>query len=395
MAKAKQEKKRIISSRGPKFLDEKYTGGEPIWDSELASNLSDDKFDDLLRRSLNYYNYFFSVKDLKPDLIKWVKEYCEENPVLDKDTISKFAKASDNVVPLTACSLVRAFSKGMPIKERHISYIFDVVNRAVSAKVEEIDEQEVVVVKKETPKPTIQDRISEIAKEHVFYFIDYEDEMLDGKVVDPKAFSYLTNKNVPQAMLSRIMEPFQKHHNEFMEAKAGTCDQLKEGYKKLKAADYKRIDSFYTKLFEGFYEYANVKKATKKAQVRKPPAKEKIVSKLKYLKTDSGLKLVSINPVDIIGAKELWVYNVKTRKIGKYIADSHQGNSLNIKGSAIVGYDESASVAKTLRKPEQQMKEFMNAGKIQIRKYLENIKATEIKLNGRINSDTVLLKVST
>lgn len=48
---------------------------------------------------------------------------------------------------------------------------------------------------------------------------------------------------------------------------------------------------------------------------------------------------------------------------------------------------------KTLRKPEQQLKDFKGAGKIQLRKFLENIKTTDTKLNGRINQDTILLKV--
>jgi hypothetical protein len=104
------------------------------------------------------------------------------------------------------------------------------------------------------------------------------------------------------------------------------------------------------------------------------------------------LKLVSVNPADIIGAKELWVFNTKTRKLGKYVAAEYQ--ELGVKGTSITGFDEKQSVAKTLRKPEEQLKEFKSAGKVALRKFLEDIKAVDIKLNGRINEDTVLLKVS-
>ena len=113
---------------------------------------------------------------------------------------------------------------------------------------------------------------------------------------------------------------------------------------------------------------------------------------LPIFKNDATTKAVSINPVDIIGAQVLWVYNTKTRKLGKYVAED-MGGALNIKGTTITGYNESKSVSKTLRKPEAQIKEFLSAGKIDLRKYLENIKATEVKLNGRINADTILLKV--
>ena len=140
-------------------------------------------------------------------------------------------------------------------------------------------------------------------------------------------------------------------------------------------------------------QYRGVKKATKKARVKKAPSKEKVIAKLKYAKEHKELKIVSINPADILGAQELWVYNTKSRKLGKYVADALQG-PLGVKGTSLIGFDESKSVCKTLRKPEEKLKEFAKAGKIQLRKFLEDIKATETKMNGRINADIVLLKVA-
>jgi len=93
-----------------------------------------------------------------------------------------------------------------------------------------------------------------------------------------------------------------------------------------------------------------------------------------------------------VGAKELWIFNTKTRKLGKYVAKEF--SELTVKGTSIVNFDEAKSVQKTLRKPEEQLKEFKSAGKVQLRKFLEDIKAVDIKLNGRINEDTILLKVA-
>ena len=211
--------------------------------------------------------------------------------------------------------------------------------------------------------------------------------------MDPKAYEYLSGKAVPQAMLGKIQAVFERRYSEITEAKTTKDEDLSDAYAYMKAADYKRYDAFYSKLFEGIAQYGQVKKATKKASVRKPPQKEKLVAKLKYAKNDTSNKLVSINPVDIIGATELWVYNVKTRKLGKYVAED-MGGALGVKGTAITGFNEAKSVQKTLRKPEVQLKDFLSAGKIELRKFLDNIKATDIKLNGRINVDTVLLKVA-
>jgi hypothetical protein len=132
-------------------------------------------------------------------------------------------------------------------------------------------------------------------------------------------------------------------------------------------------------------------KINKKPRAKKPTDKAKVVAKMKYLKQDDKLKLVSVNPQDIIGSQEVWIFNTKTRKLGKYIAAEFQ--ELGIKGTTITGFDEHKSVQKTLRKPEEQLKEFKSAGKVALRKFLEDIKAVDIKLNGRTNEDTILLKV--
>jgi hypothetical protein len=134
---------------------------------------------------------------------------------------------------------------------------------------------------------------------------------------------------------------------------------------------------------------AKVNRAPRKT---KAVPKEKLIAKLKYMKTNEPLKLVSISPVDIIGAGELWVYNTKSRKLGKYVAAEF--NTLNVKGTTITNFDEAKSVQKTLRKPEEKLKEFKAAGKIALRKFLDEINATDTKMNGRLNEETILLKVA-
>ena len=125
-----------------------------------------------------------------------------------------------------------------------------------------------------------------------------------------------------------------------------------------------------------------------------------MVEKLKYCKADEKFKVASIPPEDIIKTNELWVFNRKTRKIGKYVAKNidplgqqREGTGLSVKGTSIIGFDEQQSIQKTLRKPEEQLRLFKEAGKVKLRKYLEDIKTTDTKLNGRCNPDTVLLKV--
>lgn len=395
------KKKAKVVARDPIFADEKAVGTEPTWDTARALEFTDEEFDHHFRKSMRYYNYFYSTKDLKKYFVEWLRKHegkDSEYHHLDKKTIDYYAKTKDGLTPFTACAIAKAHAQGMPLRDRHVEYLLATVKKVITLQEEQVEEDEPTDAKQKAAKtdvkvPTIQDRMNAIADKHQLHFLELEDQLFEGKTVDPKAYDYLIGNNVAPATLTRILAPFERSRAEFADAKTSKDEDTKDAYAHLKTADYKRYEAFYTALFEGFTQYGQVKKATKKAAVRKPPAKEKLVAKLKYLKNDTVTKLVSISPVDIIGAQVLWVYNIKTRKLGKYVAEE-MGGALTVKGTAIVGFSENNSVQKTLRKPEVQLKEFVGANKVELRKFLENIKTTDVKLNGRINSDTILLKVA-
>ena len=388
------KKKAKVSSNN--FADEKYTGNEPIWDYDRALTFSSEEFDHHLRKSLTYYNYYYSTKDLKKYVVSWLRQHEGKEGLhkLDKTTIDRYARSADSLTPFTVCALVKSNERGMPLRDKHVEYILDAINRVLDMRADNDEdfEEKKEVKKAEVKIVTIQDRMNDVAKKHILYFEMLEDALFTGENVDPKAYEYLTKNNVPQVLIGKIQAVFEPRCAEVREARTTKDEDLKDAYSYMKAADYKRYDAFYDKLFADLTAYNQTKKATKKAAVRKPPAKEKIVKSLKYLKQDAGMKLVSINPVDIVGAEQLWVYNVKNRKLGKYVAED-QGGALGVKGTTITGFNESKSTQKTLRKPEEQVKAFLASNKVELRKFLENIKTTEIKLNGRINADTILLKV--
>jgi hypothetical protein len=64
-----------------------------------------------------------------------------------------------------------------------------------------------------------------------------------------------------------------------------------------------------------------------------------------------------------------------------------------VKGASIQGFDPEKSIQKTLRKPELQLAEFMKCGPVKSKTFFSEIKSMEITLTGRINTDTILLKV--
>lgn len=380
MAKVKVNKHQIL-------VDEKFTGEEPRWNAEHAAKLTDLEFNNLLRKSLNYYNYHYTPRDLKKKMTEWMRT----QPQFTKEKIKGFDRVSDRIVSPTLCGLVMAIKSGMPAKKRHMQYIVDTVDLLIDTKAIPAEDETEIDTKPAKQGPTIQDRLSEKTNELMGEIEGKLDEIVQGKAPAFKCREFLSEHNVPVNQLNKYEKVFSSVKREFEKAREGRDEQLAEGYKFMGKSDFKRVIGFLDDVLESVQQYKTIKNATKKVRAKKPVNKIKLASRLKYCKEFKDLKLVSINPVDIIGAQELWTYNTKTRKLGNFVADAYQ--TLGIKGTTITGYSESGSICKTLRKPEEKLKEFSKAGKVQLRKFLGSIRGIEVRLRGRINSDTILLKV--
>lgn len=369
----------------------------PKWDDH--ESMTADQFLRHFHVALTWYRLESSGKELKPKVINWMS--IQNYP---KDVIKAFKDTKDNRCGTTVGAIAANLLKGMPAVRADFNEgrntaewlsksIADIIDEGKYDAVE--SEEGVIETKPAVYVPSIQERLREVA---IGMTEEIEDAIeafqTDPDSFDPKAFklvNLLRGRQAKAAHARMIKTFYSSNYEELVEAATTKDEQLKEGYAHLSKANLKKITLFYSEIIAACDMLAQEAKVNKKPRAKKPTDKAKVVAKMKYLKQDEALKLVSINPQDIIGAKELWVYNTKSRKLGKYVATEFA--ELGIKGTSIVNYDESKSVQKTLRKPEEQLKEFKAAGKVQLRKFLDDIKAVDIKLNGRINEEVVLLKI--
>lgn len=382
LLKSAPRKKPVV--RTSKITDEKYTGPEPKWAG--CDKWAEEKISNDWRHGLYYYNYHYTVSDL----IKYVRQYGTQTLNWSKEDVAAFNEVEDWRVGITACASCRMLLNGAPLQSdvenflnKKFKEMFALGRERLAAK--SLEPAGTVV------KFTIQDRLRERLSDTIGE-IEHWYDLYDAGGDMPDMITWFRNDNTPQQFVNQIAEYFTPRMEELLEAKSkGADEQLKEGYKHIDKTQLKRITAFYDKLTSTLETYGAVKKAVRKARVKKPPSKEKLTKKVKYCAQHAELNLVSINPVDILGSSQLWVYNVKTRKLGKYVAATDAGQ-LGIKGSAIIGFDAKLSTAKTLRKPQEQLKQFAAAGKVALRTWLEDIKAVPVNLNGRLNADWVLLK---
>lgn len=240
--------------------------------------------------------------------------------------------------------------------------------------------------------PSIQELIEQKAKRFISELDGAVDDYgLDGDHSDFNAYEWMTENGVKSAHAGYIADYFRERSKELLLALGGKDKDLVEAYAVLGKARLMNL----TKVIAGIVQDAE-KITVNQKNVRKPRKKksvsvEKIVSKLPFKQEDTEFKVNSVNPVKIIEAQQLWVFNVKTRKLGVYFAEN--GGGLGVKGSSIVNYNPVTSISKTLRKPKDILNTVVTGGKITLRKVMDNVNAKPQKLNGRINKDTVLLRI--
>ena len=395
--KAPATKTRITKAQVTAHRTKAVKDHSPTWDG--CETMDADKFMRHWHGAMSYYRLEFSGKDLKPAVLKWMTTIgCT------KEDVAAFKRTKDNRVNVTMGAIASCLLRGMPAVRADFNkgrdtaaWLRSEIVQIVEQGKDDIDEGAVVEVKPVVYTPSIQDRVREAA----YRMTEEIEEAIEGfqtdpENFDPKAFKMLNllkGKEVKAAHARIIKGFYERDLAELEELASGNADeQLREGYSHRTKKQVKNLIVFYQEIMSACDMLAQEAKVNRKPRKTKVVPKDKIVAKLKFLKTNEPLKLVSINPTDIIGASELWIFNTKTRKLGKYVANEF--NTLNVKGTTITNFNEFTSVQKTIRKPEEKLKEFKAAGKVQLRKFLDDINATDTKLNGRINEETILLKVA-
>lgn len=362
-------------------------------------------------KAKHFVHYEVESKDW---LVK-VKDYVKKN--YDKKIVANVNRLPDwKIGGGSHWAATAALLETAPeiIPEEYKTGIVKFVNKLSNEGADVVQEkkEELATKPKNVHVPTIQERITEQAQDACEAIEQWLDGFItDRKNFDPKGFdfvSHFSNKKVSQAHARKIKGYYTAELEEAQMIqklptpgeivrekdphKSDMLQQLREGYSHLTKKDA----SVYLTALETLHGACDVvidaSKATRKPKTKKAPSKEKLIAKVQYKERDDNLQIVSVNPLELIEATEIWVYNVKTRKLGKYVAEDKQ--IMQVKGTSLLFYDADKSVQKTLRKPDETLKEFKKAGKVRLRTFMDDIKTTDIKLNGRLNSDTIILKCS-
>jgi hypothetical protein len=334
-----------------------------------------------LKNGLNYYNYKYSHKDAKNWTVKWM-----EKDKKYSDILPKFKSLKDHQVSFTFGSICKMSLDGASLETETVSRIENSIHNAIDRYFVEIKNPE---KKTNTNVISIQDRIRDKANLFMGEYIEGEFDNLRTNLFksDFDMGKVLNEHEVSGAVATIIASTYQVWVDEFQEAIDGD-EYMKEAYSGYTRASLKALMKFTKKIVKDAEFHVEKSKAIRKSAKKKVVPADKLVKKLNYKKSDPELKIVSESPTKIIGANEVWLYNVKTRKLIHVVGD----DLLTVSGTTIKNMDSNKSEMKTLRKPAEQLLEFKKARKTTVRKFMDILTTKSSKFSGRMSNDIIILK---
>jgi hypothetical protein len=356
---------------------------EPTWEKRTEPCKQYD-----LIHAFQWYNHNKESRDARKYLIEYLVKNNEITPL--QKQAADYLNNSWNIVDGW---LARCLSRGAWIPDTTFNNFKERMN-AFRGRLDAI------VAEKGLGAAVVADTSNVISiQERVQSKVDYFIMELEGKFDDVwheqsgeefVPYTWMVENEVKPMHASKIAEYFKKRASDWIEIIESKDEYVKESYPRPRKEMIEGA-KFFGAIATDAEKLASNKSAARKPRKKKPISFEKKVKNLKFKKDDIENKLVSIDPVKIMGAQKLWIYNTKTRKLGVYTAFDDAG--LSVKGSSIENYKYSESVSKTLRKPKDVLSRVLDGGKVVLRKVMGEINSKPQELNGRINKDIILLRV--
>jgi hypothetical protein len=336
---------------------------EPKFDKPL-SNLD-------LIKSLNWYHENKESREAP----KFVADFMKKNKIEGKIDSSK--------VSPTLGWLCRLNFNGNDIGESSLKFIRDSIPKVL---------EKTKVVVDVLKGPSIQDRMTEKVGEIAGELEGAIDDFILSNYKDQKSPFALMQDRAKGMHANRIVEIFKRRRAEFDYVLTAKEPDIKEAYSNFNKSQLKKLVAYCDMIIMDAMKISGEAKSIRKPRKRKVKTPQQLISKLNFLKECEEYKLNSVDPKKIIGATQLWVFNVKYKKIGVYHAEDASG--FTIKGSSILNFSESKSITKSVRKPNDVLTIIKDGGKVALRNLMSSLKTKETLLTGRINKDIILLRVS-
>jgi hypothetical protein len=359
-----------------KSIDIIYMGPEP-----MPSGPFYHEQDSRLSAFFNWYNYFYTTKEGREWIVKWMKA----NKYTAKQ-LATFAKAPDHKIKMTCCSLVRMMNNGAQLNVVLTKRVTDHIDEVIkSIKPEKIKDKVSTI--------TIADRVRDKAMD-ILADVEHEFDLLylNEYVSEFSMYNLLKIADAKPVMGKFIKDAYKDLAAEIEAVVAKTDPSLVEGYANLSKKQLTSYRKFVSMIISDCEQYFSnrVKTTVRKPTAKKPVDHAALLKTFKYLPEHKELKIVSFPPVNIFEATSVWIYNTKYKKLT--VLNAEEGKKLSVRGTTIFNFDEKTSESKTVRKPAETLKAVSDSGKVPLRTFMQKLSTKSSPVTGRISEDVILLR---
>lgn len=220
--------------------------------------------------------------------------------------------------------------------------------------------------------------------------LDLEDAWIEGDKAELDIYQQFKKHGLSGSATIPVRKVIEGWVVDYEDAFHKRCEQAVEGYSHLKRPELKRRLSECSKMLDDLDRIKSAARATRATKVKGPRAADKQIGKVKYKKEDTEFKLVSIPPIKIIGSFRLYVFNTKHKSLTEYVTESPNG--FEISGTTIKNFGPTSRSTR-LRKPLDFLPVVLGKTPNQIDKEWKTLTTKTNTPNGRLNEDTILLRV--
>jgi hypothetical protein len=221
--------------------------------------------------------------------------------------------------------------------------------------------------------------------------LELEDKWIDGEDATINIYDRFKFHGLTNTAISHVKPMIEGWLLDYEDAYYKRCEQAVEGYSHLKRSVLNQRIKICTAMLEDLERIRSATKASRNVKIKRPKSIDKQVAKVQYKKEDNDFKIVSINPIQIPTKTRLYTFNTKSKMIIEYVTESVNG--FEISGSTIKNFSKGSSRTICLRKPLDFLPIVLQKTPKQIDDAWQTLKTKTKVPNGRINNDTILLRV--
>ena len=340
--------------------------------------------------------YYFHIEVDRKDLINTLKSYIKSN--VDSKN-QKFALSNPEYkfyIFTHYCATAFWINSGLKLDEKSSKYaegLYKYVMTLVESGKDIYFEKQAKLKDSATvvslsPMQRLQKKISNTIMQDL---LDLEDKWIDGEKAELDIYQEFKRHGLTGAAVASVRQVIEGWLLDYEDAYHKRCEDAVEGYAHLKRPELNRRIKACQDMLADCDRIRSAAKATRATRVKQPKAADKQVAKVQYKKEDTEFKLVSIPPIKIVGGTRLYTFNPKTRALTEYITQDVKG--FEISGTSIKNIDKVNSRTVKLRKPDAFLPIVLGKTPNQIDKEWKTLTTKTSIPNGRLGSDTILLRV--